>query len=461
MEFNMPILLNSGQGKNLFFKNILKRHLYDFQIPKDEVAIGNNSLLFFIYASIRIHGRHVHPRLSLVIPEFWLDKTHSDYNSLSWGQTPRGLPWYLRREFSQLFPKHEHKDLISWGQFKDLRAHTIQELAKHATIYHGVPKIVKTRLKYEISVNNKLFFVPTTTFFYNSWRSPNLNHGLSGLPSKLQAHYKLYQYSENNVPEQICIIGSGHTITQFANTFPNTIIHCITQDNSLPLLKNEKAPDNINYYRLENFAPHGKKYHFATKNSYLDDGLYATIINIATNSIIFDGMVFCSLGMHHNPNITLDVDQDHVLNYPYDPCYFNWVGTEETPLGDLTEATIRWASATNNLDWAYELYCYHDEPFANMLTKKLGLAGIEVTPLFFEILKENLLKLTEKNFYQTPIHAGSQQVILEVYKRSYAQAYGHNTINTAIIKKFETALRDSENKRLNRYINNNYLSKTP
>ena len=37
-----------------------------------ELAIVNNSGLFFTLASLREHGKAAHPHLNVVIPEFWI-----------------------------------------------------------------------------------------------------------------------------------------------------------------------------------------------------------------------------------------------------------------------------------------------------------------------------------------------------------------------------------------------------
>jgi hypothetical protein len=445
----MTILASIGYGKSIFFNNQLKKNLYNLASPKTEVAIGNNSLLFFIHASIKVHGANAHPNLHLIMPEFWLDKTHANYNNLEWEQTPRGLPWYVRREFYNLFPRHKQHQLISWGQLKTLRSHVTQELKNYATIYHGVPKIINNKENYTIVLPDNEFHVPKTTFFYNSWRSHNKNHGIMNLSENIHAHTELYQYSEKNIPAHICVIGSGRSIIWLANHFPNVTVHCIIQKHhKLPLFKNEKIPDNIEYYLLEDFPPYGKKYRIESKYG---NNNYSSIIDTVTGNTLFRGRIFCALGMQHHPDITMNIDQENLLNYPYDALYSNWITTEETPPGSLTEATLRWAAATNNLYWAYEIYCYHDKPFQDFLTNQLNTAGIKVTPVFFDILKENILKIGENNIRQVPIHAPIQEEILGIYKKTYEQAYSLDNIDPAILIKLELALKRGKRERLKLY----------
>lgn len=88
--------------------------LHNFSVPRTEVVIANNSGLFFTLATIKKHGRARHPDVYLVKPDFWLDWLHSDYYNLDWGQSPRGLPWFVRNEFYKIYPHHPEKV----GQFQ-------------------------------------------------------------------------------------------------------------------------------------------------------------------------------------------------------------------------------------------------------------------------------------------------------------------------------------------------------
>jgi hypothetical protein len=431
-----------------FAKNCQTRSIYNFIKTRDEVAIGNNSLLFFIHGAIIMHGPKAHPSLRIIIPEFWLDKAHSDYDNLPWGQTPRALPWYTRREFAKLFPKHPYEKLISWQQFKTLRSHTIKELQNYSTIYHGTPEIIKNSDNYQIILPHDTFHVPQSSFFYNSWRVHRKNHGLVNLPLNILSHTELYKHAKNDIPEQIGIIGAGRSVVWLAQHFPNTMLHCIVnKEHALARLQNESEQDSTNYYSLTDFPPHGKKYIIETNNLNHN----SRIIEVATGTCLFEGAIFTAIGMQHSTETVMNINHNNVLNYPYNPIYNNWISAEELPLGGMTEATLRWAEATNNLDWSYELYCYHEEPFRNMLTRKLAEEGIIATSLFFDILKKNILKLGDDNLYEIPIHIRSQEVILDVYQQSYAQACNSKNLDPEIKKTFAQILRNDKQKRIQQY----------
>jgi hypothetical protein len=91
------------------------RQLRLFSKPRHEVIIANNSGLFFTLASLKMHGMHAHPHLRVIAAPFWLDISHTDYDDLNWGQTPRGLPWYARHEFQEIYPRHSENEFIKWG----------------------------------------------------------------------------------------------------------------------------------------------------------------------------------------------------------------------------------------------------------------------------------------------------------------------------------------------------------
>jgi hypothetical protein len=90
------------------------------------------------------------------------------------------------------------------------------------------------------------------------------------------------------------------------------------------------------------------------------------------------------------------------------------VAPEEVPLGSLIEATLRWAVATHNLDWAYFTFCYHSQQFAPLIISKLQEKDIIPPYTFFDCLRYGITAQKDiRNLDQ----------VIDIYKNSLEKAY--------------------------------------
>lgn len=445
-------------GENMFFRSptpSARRFLYLFARPRPELIIANNSGIFFTLASLKMHGSRFHPNVHLVMPEFWLDKAHIDHDSLHWGQTPRGLPWYVRQEFLEIYPNHKENELIRWGQFKELRKHAVQELEKNGvSIYHGTPNLTKNNSGYLVTPKNgDSFSIPSNTFIYNSFREPDLEHSLSGIASA-PSHTRLYTMCAESVPNSIILIGSGRSAIWAAQHFKQSIISCIKRENSrLPLFENESRPSNLIEFPVEKFKPRGDQFEIVPADFYEPgngaSNTSAAILDL-NMGLNISGHVYCAIGLKPNHNITNCVNSENLLTFPTER--LQWSGSEETPLGSLMEATQRWAAATDNLSWAYETYCHHESNFVDLFTKKLEEVGVILPYKFFDVLRDKtlLMQKTDPTLNKMPLRSPSSEQVISLFKDAYSSTFENETSN-AVLKTLEEELTKIDQERIQQY----------
>ena len=157
--------------------------LHYWSNPRPEICVANNSGAFFAHASLIEHGPEAHPKLTIFRPKFWLDDVHPDYFDLDWGQSVKGLPRNVRREFMEIYRSQPSDKRITWGQMRNLREYMFDKLEKKGiSVIPGIPKIVKHKNGYHVSSENSSFDTPLHTHIYSSFRTPNTNTTHPNLP---------------------------------------------------------------------------------------------------------------------------------------------------------------------------------------------------------------------------------------------------------------------------------------
>lgn len=393
----------------------LQRGLHLFPEPHHEVAIVNNSGLFFTLASIRKHGIEAHPNVSLITPDFWLDKTHSDYDDLDWGQTPLGLPWFVRNEFNKIFKHQDRHAYIRWGQMKEVRRFVISELKGYGIpIYTGIPDISLDDDIYKIRATERTFSVPKyRSHFYNSFRVANVDHKIDELNDVnfRKPHTEIYNRSmQENSNCPISILGSNRSTLWVARHFPSIPIACIAfQHPKKALFSGEVLPKNLSFYPV---SGNSRDFYIEPSN-VLSGGIFIRSENQERYSD-FSGEFYCAIGLKHKPEVTNSVEAFQKTLFPTGQenldALGEWINPEEQPIGGLVEATSRWAYITNNLYWAYECYCYHESTSINVIANRFEQAGIILSDDFFDVLNAMIL-----NQRTVP----SLEGLIDLYQKSY------------------------------------------
>ena len=421
--------------KTQFFNNVLATKVQTRTLKKTrnqhhELVIASNSGIFFTLASLKKHSSKFHPSVKLVMPEFWLDSVHKDYDNLDWGQRPCALPSNVRKEFLDIFPDHGNNKLIKWGQIKELRNYCIGQLKKfnNVELYTGKPTIHRTGNIYQITTNERKFSMPVDdTLVYSSFREPDIEHGLGNHLPKI-SHVDLYKLGRNDIPKRVIISGNGRSLIWLAQHFPNTLFACIKpRDLDYRLLSNENLPKNIITYNLEDIKNN------SLEVSYDPDKEEMLIYDKNNPANSFIGKFYCAIGLKRDPSITEMVPLNNLISYGNN--IPNWIApSEELPVGSLTEATMYWATLTENLEWASELFCYHQQNIHRGVFEKLEKSGIMLNDKFYDLLRQNILQLK-----QVP----SLDEIIKIYQCSYAKSI-KNSNGKNILLNLENDLKTIE-----------------
>lgn len=396
-----------------------QRHLRYFDPSRPEIAVVNNSGLFFSLFALRMHGLAAHNKLSVIVPRFWMDTTHSDYDNLSWGQSINGLPRYIQQEFLKIYPNQPEENLITWRQYKNLLESVKQELKNTGiALYSGSPTITRNGKNYQIQVDGHHWLSPSNTFFYNSFRTPKVKHGLSGFPER--SHTDLYNLARTKVPSSIILLGGGRSTIWLAQHFPERQFACLKyRDIPYPLLEHEAVPKNISTFHIEDFAEDERFQVYASK----ENGKHiSNIYDTHRKGKNFVGEFFASIGLQPDIEMTKSVLPSNLLVYPYSSS-LNWVAPEEVPVGSLMEATLRWAFATDNLNLAFQANCFHEGSFSTMLTAFLITKNIYVNEHFFAALKQDIIKSYKRANRSSLLQMPNDEEALEIYRACYKKIY--------------------------------------
>lgn len=398
---------------------IQRRYLRFFDPSRPEIAIVNNSGLFFSLFALRMHGLAAHDKLSVIVPRFWMDNMHPDYDNLSWGQSINGLPRYIQQEFLKIYPNQPEEKPITWKQYKDLLESVKCELKNIGiSLYSGSPIIMKNPENYKIQVDGYSWLTPNDTFFYNSFRTPKIKHGLAGFPER--SHTELYSLARKEVPSSIILLGGGRSTIWLAQHFPERRFACLKyKDIPYPLLQNETLPQNIETFHIEDFAENERFQVYASK----EKGRHiSNIYDTHNKGKNFVGEFFACVGLQPDKQVTKAVRPNNLLIYPYSSS-LNWIAPEEVPIGSLMEATLRWAFATDNLDLAFQANCFHEGSFSAMITAFLQDKDIFIDENFFTQLKQEIIKSYKRTNEKSLLRLPNDDEALEIYRSCYTKIY--------------------------------------
>lgn len=241
---------------------------------------------------------------------------------------------------------------------------------------------------------------------------------IDGFPER--SHTELYTIPRAKIPLSIIIAGGGRSTIWLAQHFPETKIACIKyKDLPLPLLKNEKLPDNMTIYHYEDFAYTKRLRAFSAKDG---DKSLSFILDVGNPERSFQGEFFAAIGLAPDISVTKAVDKDNLLIYPYSES-LDWVAPEEVPIGSLMEATLRWAYATDNLDIAFQTNCFHEAYFSKMLSSFLQARQIKVDQPFFINLKKDICDSYKLKPGSALLQMPNDDEALEIYRQCYKRTY--------------------------------------
>jgi hypothetical protein len=425
------------------------RHLRVFSPTRPEIVIANNSGIFFSLASLKMHPETAPPNLKVILPSFWLDNTHTDYDQLNWGQNIRGIPWYARAEFLEIYPNQSDDKLVTWKQYKQLREYVISKLkSAGVTIFTGTPSIEKSSSSnYTITCGDEKFNTPSNTYFYNVFRQPDTKHGLRGMPER--SHTQLYSIPSTKIPANIIIAGSGRSTYWLCNHFPLSQFACIkSKESGYALFTNELMPPNLVTYDRDQILSDNL---FNITNYKVQDRTITLLEDTQDSERNFLGEFYCAIGLKPNIGITSSVSNENALIYPYYE-KFDWFAPDIIPVGSLIESTLRWAVATQNLLWAFETHCYHENYFIEIISAHMKKEGIPLPLVFFDNLRTKMLEYFEdKNKRSVNTHPSDEDAI-KIYKECYKSSNPH--LEKEALKKFELCLRETLEARVERYNGN-------
>lgn len=419
-----------------FLNTSQKIYLHKKYHELSQIILTSNSGLFDAWRSIKYHlikdGLR-HSDVTIILTPFWLDKVHSDYYSLPWGQSPSQLPLFFREEFFEIFPKHPINEKITWGQYITLREYIIKKLLDHVQLYRTSSteiEIKKNLDEYLIKFDSHTLRVSKTSHFYELVRVPNLDHKLqfSENTKSLQgiSHVELYTKPSKEIESQhaqLIGIGDGRSAIWLANHFSNIIIANIV-NKDYPLLHSEKKPDNLIPYLQEDFD---KKLYVIETN-----GKKISIINQRNNSKFTGENLYCMMGFIPL-TLTKEVNPSQVthggITIPH------WNAPQELPIGSLSEITCRWALLTENPDWIDEPAYFYDIPIKTII-EKIEESGLTIDCKFFDSLKYEI----------THTNSLTQEETIEKYKFCYQKS--HPNVTESDLKKLENVLLKYEENRL-------------
>lgn len=422
---------------------VFNRQLRLFNPTRPEIVIANNSGIFFSLASLKYHGKSSHPNLRIILPEFWLDKVHSDYDGLDWGQTIRGIPWYARQEFFEIYPNHEADKLITWKQYKELRKYVIEKLISSGIpLLHGTPSIMKNNdNSYNISIGTEKFHSPSNTYFYNVFRKPNIQHGMEGLPEI--SHTQLYCSPREQVPSSIIVAGSGRSTKWLCDHFPLSNFTCIKRPKAeFVIFDGEELPSNLEIINSDIIGP-GKDLEASTYQEKGKTISYLSNLKNPTNSFV--GEFYCAIGLMPDLGVTKVVPDKNLLIYPYHN-KFDWFAPDFIPVGSLLESTLRWAVSTENLSWAFETHCYHENYFINIFISHMEKKGIVLPLLFFDELRKCMLRIYEDQAGKKVKSIPDDEQIIKIYKSCFKES-SNLRHDSPLVKRFESSLRETVEER--------------
>lgn len=391
----------------------LSRQIWNFNPPKPEILIGNNTVLFAALSCITHHGMKSHPNLKIICPPFWLDNIHECFLKEKWGQTKNGLPKVVRDIFSEIYPRHPDNEYITWGQMQELRKTALYLLKNtyKVPIFYGVPSIRKLENNsFDITVGDDRFNAPDDTHFYLWYKVPK-KHNIPGLSERSTT--EMYQINPSELPTNLDIIalGGGLSIYWLAK-------HFATVSNTRRIICLIREADKLRMNVPSNASVDLKR--------IVVVDLERSVISVAKDdsrlAIVKNGVkgdeyvgVFCSaIGLAPPYDFVKDVPPPQ-LTSPKNWFASKWISQKNNPPGALIESYLELLEVTNNLDWGFEPQSYHEahNPFRILINNCIS-SGIKIDTNYL-IALENALKAGDNSLPDSLV----MPLFLKQYKEMY------------------------------------------
>lgn len=389
--------------------NQIKRELHrPSALPenvKKIVVFANNSGLFTTLSAIKEFGSKAYPGITVVCPDFWIDKVHSDYLRQNWGQTIYGLPHLVRKIFLDYRPNYPDDKFIEWGEYQQVRKLAMEELKtfSNTTFYKGNPIIVEPNdTGFDIGINDQIIKVPRESLFYLWYRESKV------IPPIVNSHIKLYEMPIRDVPKTVIVIGHGVSIIWLLRHYPNTNFIVLKRpDEELPQIPGNRDVD------IEREKKSGRLKIYLSQEVILnvdETGTMGALIDKKSNMLLHEGHVFSAAGFVPNHKILSSVPEDRKLlmpnfqNNPKDLHSFAekeikrlsediFVAPQNIPFGSLTHSYTLLMNITDNISWTSEPMFYFRKSQYDFMMAKGASAGIKLDIRFFEALDDEIGQL--------------------------------------------------------------------
>lgn len=393
------------------------------------VVVGNNAMLFATLDALNHHGADLYPNIDYVYPKFWLDDLHPEYFGLDWGQTMYGLPRTVRIRLQAKYPNYPENAYLRWGDFRDLRMRTLEELSKHknVTLHMNEPvNIEPTAHGWNLSLaTGKELSVPPKSFFYWWYRKPRIGHGMSN------SHTLLYTMSRTLVPNPMIIVGQGLSLVWLLKHFPeHTFINIKRPGAKIPHIPVNKDVDieyEIKRGRLQVFT--SDKYETVTDPT----GVLGNIVEVATGEMMFkSGMpIFAAAGVIPDHNICKKIPRNQIVLMPDINTHGELLGPDDAKVrfllrdrfvapadlltGSLSQSYTFFMDLTDNMDWTSEPMFFYTKSRAERIKNHVDAWGISLTVRYFDAIDDKIGSLDNPlNFEQ------ALNLYIEIFKTMYS-----------------------------------------
>ena len=376
--------------------------------PPPEVAIGTLSLLLASIASIRQHGKHVHPNFLFICQHFWLNSVHPSHLNKEWGQTIHGLPTIGKEIFYNMYPSQPDDKFITWEQMKVLykaSADTLQ-YTHGIPLHHGAPSIQKKNQEFEIALDNTVINTPLKTHFYAYSKKPR-EHNFTGIPQRHVS--EIYQMDFDAIPSDLDIIiyGGGLSVYWVAKHLatPSTTrrIICLKHQND-ELKSNTPSNSSVDLSRIIVINVEESTMSFVKEDPRL------VVIKNKNHSNDIVGLFYSAIGLTSDDSIVAQVPSSQVTSHKnWTPR--EWISAGNIPVGSLMESILEWFSITDNLEWAFEPLSYHEQnsPLFSLTNSNPSM----------DIKYFNALKIAIKKLKNPVPESQSKSFLMQVYQDTY------------------------------------------
>lgn len=381
------------------------------------IFLVNNAGIFALYSMLKEIKLPSSKRFILIYPGFWLDFSHHYYNALNWGQTPLGLPPDAQSIFHHLFPNHESSTYLSWHQIKKLRETLVHLIRQHPLVlyFNGEPDFsIGSNNTHIINIKGPQptqLILKKKPSLYSWVKVPKKNDINEHISTSI---VKLYEIQPDQVPPNVCILGSGLSVWWALRDFKRNITSFYRPGDELTSIP---VTETIDVSRLSRLSLDSTRVVSANASS--------NMVNVRnSNGSGFTCPLYNAIGFEF-------------YNYPGETNYSSawdktkdciWVAPKNLPQGSLTFSYALLGAQMGASDrWFNTPSYYCENYFTSQFKEKILQFGITLTDLFFQNLRGYI---TEHN------DALSWKDTLHLYERAFntsgIEPEGYNTFSRVI-----------------------------